>query len=1317
MMDALRDIPFQAPPSGTWGSRPPRRDLVAELREKVREAQRREAAAAALPAAPPAASSDAKRPRSESGPPTEPKRLKMTEAPKRPGPKNFQDIWQFKSPPKCFLQVGPTRDFLIGATANTGLGYCVKTTLDGGVYGEPSISVTIGINTTGKDLEKAEYDTFCTLTWEPGVKVNGKWMIDAIDSTWMTAPGLSQDIRDVIFPPEVLADQKSRFQQANLMAVSIKSNICRSSKWDPRWTDKLAVATAHKVKSTMAELLHPKDDGTRITFVFVPPMAGALGVSQHIISYLKEATIHRFPPFVQYMDEENKPLLDYSLQTIDAIGDGMYVNHATRTLATGQHVKDVAGRKTYRTMDLRYNWNAISSFAIMQGVPVVRDMQHARGLHAPLEKAWHRIFLQTLPVFQADGRAIKIDSKMDHSFWAGVRVNRDPVTGLKEDVPEPGTTIILNINTADVNKPPVRDPKNPWYGRVQAKDRVWHQTNGTDFCIFVTKPRTSRIDKGNFFTRNKMVEDKLLVLAKFEVKTNLTPQTRKLDAFKKFCDEEFHGALLDEMRLAFWAQPNRADPDSFADLTLGPKGKTSAENQKKYMQHVQDVKARGFLNASQETVLKSPCKMRRNINCVAGPAGAGKSKTIANEMIGLTKIGHKIACVAGSDVAVDANAAGTWLAMSDNQRTGPDAIKMLRLETDAAEKAARLSKMSYADYAGIPEEELGNPSEYVVPELAQDNPAIRNTLERIVSEFAIREKAMATFLQKYEDVDEAYKALKKVDTLRKSIVPVAMTLDYRIWEIVDKSKREAEAEYKKAREAMGPEEFSKRFEAGEISVDHFDKCAGYRTYMANYMTKRGKLTRTERSALEDEHDRLVSQVLKETDILFATCSNAGGELLTMDKSFSPTMIFCDEAGQVSIPELCVPLTTFTNWEGLVLVGDCLQLKPTIKSSAFNEFIRNAGLSPLALLQGKGFPSILLDEQYRMAPALSAFPRAQFYDGNGLKDSQKVMVDNDVRKVIRDWSFTGLGARGANGKGTEYLMVDVPYGCSRLEPNGTSLVNYANAIVVINIIDRLLTWEAITPKMFKVLCYYKGQVRLINRFIREKADWEDSVKKAIVVTTIESFQGKEGQIVILDTVVARDILPSQVAKGKKPANDNVNAESNHSPGEDHGEESYIREGRVTKYVRNPNRLNFGLTRGMDSTIVLCQKNLLHATIKVDRGKRYNCLANMVADAEQRRCVVVHRQIDMHPDAVSARQWTGAVDMEQARKADEEAKSDFIQRSRRFWHKVRKEQDPTNFKEPELYHTSKGVTTRPIGNPDLAARADKYDKEVAEQKRPN
>ena len=129
---------------------------------------------------------------------------------------------------------------------------------------------------------------------------------------------------------------------------------------NPHWTDNLPVATANKVKSFMTELLRPKDHGTPVLLSFVPPYgAGAPGTGEHIISYLKEAIGHRYPPLVQYMNEEYKPVLNYSLPTIEGIDDGMYVIYSTKTLADGKMVRDVAGRKTYRTIDLRYNWNAI----------------------------------------------------------------------------------------------------------------------------------------------------------------------------------------------------------------------------------------------------------------------------------------------------------------------------------------------------------------------------------------------------------------------------------------------------------------------------------------------------------------------------------------------------------------------------------------------------------------------------------------------------------------------------------------------------------------------------------------------------------------------------------------------------------------------------------------------------------------------------------------------------------------------------------------------------------------------------------------------
>lgn len=302
------------------------------------------------------------------------------------------------------------------------------------------------------------------------------------------------------------------------------------------------------------------------------------------------------------------------------------------------------------------------------------------------------------------------------------------------------------------------------------------------------------------------------------------------------------------------------------------------------------------------------------------------------------------------------------------------------------------------------------------------------------------------------------------------------------------------------------------------------------------------------------------------------------------------------------------------------------------------------------------------------------------------------------------------------------MVDIPYGCSRQEPNGTSLVNHANALVAIEIIQQLLMIDAIKPNMFKVLCYYKGQVRLISRLIREKPDWDEAVKKAIVVTTVDSFQGKEGQIVILDMVIARDVLLSHAetpktrkrvgeAKGKKPATEELEDSSD----DDYGQESVIREGYVSKHVRNPNQLNVSLTRGIDGTFVLCQTSLLHATLKLSRGKKYNCLANMVNDADNRKCVTLNTQLDMHPDAVRYRQSTSEANMEQSRREKERETLEFIKQGKHYWRVNSHKEQPTGFEKTDVYHNSKGRTTRPIGNPALVAQADQHDREVEERRR--
>ena len=166
------------------------------------------------------------------------------------------------------------------------------------------------------------------------------------------------------------------------------------------------------------------------------------------------------------------------------------------------------------------------------------------------------------------------------------------------------------------------------------------------------------------------------------------------------------------------------------------------------------------------------------------------------------------------------------------------------------------------------------------------------------------------------------------------------------------------------------------------------------------------------------------------------------------------------------------------------------------------------------------------------------------------------------------------------------MTDVVNGYSRVEVGGTSLVNYANAGVIKKIVRRLLTLEGglIKPRMIKILTYYQGQ----RRFIRDKfneikvegksqvqvVEISQAMKDAVEISTVDSFQGNESQIVTVDRVAAQGNFGEDEREPEAEADDEEGDE-------DPGTEDFIKAGRVTGHVRSANRLNVALTRGQDA----------------------------------------------------------------------------------------------------------------------------------------
>ncbi|KAG2489168.1 hypothetical protein HYH03_012394 [Edaphochlamys debaryana] len=123
---------------------------------------------------------------------------------------------------------------------------------------------------------------------------------------------------------------------------------------------------------------------------------------------------------------------------------------------------------------------------------------------------------------------------------------------------------------------------------------------------------------------------------------------------------------------------------------------------------------------------------------------------------------------------------------------------------------------------------------------------------------------------------------------------------------------------------------------------------------------------------------LESFCLSHACVLFSTVSALGSARVALSGLRAAAAVV-DEAAQLPEAELAVPLAAWRDsLRLLVLVGDPRQLPATVLSPA--AAAGGYGRSAFERLQAAGRGAVLLDTQYRMHPAISAWPRERFYGG-------------------------------------------------------------------------------------------------------------------------------------------------------------------------------------------------------------------------------------------------------------------------------------------------------------------------------------------------
>ncbi|MEP7229904.1 MAG: AAA domain-containing protein [Ginsengibacter sp.] len=188
----------------------------------------------------------------------------------------------------------------------------------------------------------------------------------------------------------------------------------------------------------------------------------------------------------------------------------------------------------------------------------------------------------------------------------------------------------------------------------------------------------------------------------------------------------------------------------------------------------------------------------------------------------------------------------------------------------------------------------------------------------------------------------------------------------------------------------------------------------------------------------------------------------------------------DEAGQCIEPlAWCIfPLAS-----KYVLAGDHLQLPPTVLS--YDAAIMGLNKSILEVCVESVANTFLLDTQYRMRESIAGFSGDYFY--KGLLRTAKHLANKGVHLSFIDTAGSGYNELQGN--------------------NGISLQNEGE----LKIVQKLLQSEALELSLTAFISPYSGQV------IAAKGILPNEIR----MSTIDSFQGQEKEIVIISLVRSND----------------------------------------------------------------------------------------------------------------------------------------------------------------------------------------------------
>ncbi|KAF7970397.1 hypothetical protein HWV62_24191 [Athelia sp. TMB] len=260
---------------------------------------------------------------------------------------------------------------------------------------------------------------------------------------------------------------------------------------------------------------------------------------------------------------------------------------------------------------------------------------------------------------------------------------------------------------------------------------------------------------------------------------------------------------------------------------------------------------------------------------------------------------------------------------------------------------------------------------------------------------------------------------------------------------------------------------------------------------------------------------ILRDILGEADVICTTCITAAANALSV---IDFPVVFLDEASMSTEPASLIPIMK----GHVALIGDHKQLPPIITSSEAQA--GGLGISLFERLTEEGVvPSVMLDVQYRMHPAISRFPSSEFYH-HSLHDGTIDAAGNIPARLLPP-SSSSLEA-DAQGHRPSVVFLDH---ASAESMKDRSRVNHNEGSIVCSIVEDLLLQNPdLQGKDIGIIAPYAAQITLLTRMLTthpaHRARFEASLGAArarqlahVEVRTVDGFEGREKDVVVFSTV--------------------------------------------------------------------------------------------------------------------------------------------------------------------------------------------------------